>query len=482
MESVGKLWDDALALIQRVGWTTAESEIKRRISGMRASGVVPETLELNILVLATLQQKFGNLDSSAKYLAIISKSRDKKLAKDATVRLGKVLSQKGEFGSSLHMLLDLFPSKNSQHRLSQPEGVSGSVLWRMGFLSGMEGDSKSSKYWFERHLDFSARHGSQYANNSVFQNLVKISRTDFDFNESFSKNQIGIQYYLQDTLNVKEVKYVNVSKSIVVPLIMDGVVLLVMKNYNSAILQFMLCRRLIQLEGLTFESEGIAEAIYSLKCSNDQVIQHFAIAFCSAGLNFDVWAEGILGDKRLFRHLVGEREDIFKYYFNSRDYSYLSVGKSLPYRRYSVSNHKGKFMNKDKKVFLIHGHDELNLLKLEKYLTDKLNVPPVILKDNPSQGKTIIEKFELFASDCNYAIAIFTKDDLVDKNGDQYLQPRPNVIFELGWFYGNLGRENVLIVFQEGVNVPSDLDGIIRIQFEKNILDKAHEIIKEIES
>lgn len=139
-------------------------------------------------------------------------------------------------------------------------------------------------------------------------------------------------------------------------------------------------------------------------------------------------------------------------------------------------------MNKDKKVFLIHGHDELNLLKLEKYLTDKLNVPPVILKDNPSQGKTIIEKFELFASDCNYAIAIFTKDDLVDKNGDQYLQPRPNVIFELGWFYGNLGRENVLIVFQEGVNVPSDLDGIIRIQFEKNILDKAHEIIKEIES
>jgi hypothetical protein len=62
-----------------------------------------------------------------------------------------------------------------------------------------------------------------------------------------------------------------------------------------------------------------------------------------------------------------------------------------------------------KKVFIIHGHDETRLLELEKILKDDFHLDPIILKDKPNGGSTtIIEKFELYASDCGFAIALFT--------------------------------------------------------------------------
>ena len=76
--------------------------------------------------------------------------------------------------------------------------------------------------------------------------------------------------------------------------------------------------------------------------------------------------------------------------------------------------------------------------------------------------------------------ALFTKDDWVRKGKTTYLQARPNVMFELGWFYGKLGRDHVTILLQKGTKIPSDLDGIYRIEFEGNVLDQAVKIRKEL--
>jgi hypothetical protein len=46
-----------------------------------------------------------------------------------------------------------------------------------------------------------------------------------------------------------------------------------------------------------------------------------------------------------------------------------------------------------------------------------------------------------------------------------YAQARPNVIFELGWFYGSLGHSRVCILFKNGTQIHSDLGGISRVQF-----------------
>lgn len=128
------------------------------------------------------------------------------------------------------------------------------------------------------------------------------------------------------------------------------------------------------------------------------------------------------------------------------------------------------------KVFIIHGHDERNRLILEKKLK-KLVLEPLIMMDAAPKGmQTFVEKFEQLASQASHAIALFTNDDLVMLDEEtindqvvQYFQARPNVLFELGWFVARLGREKVLIVCQEDTNIPTDLQGIERLQFKTKV-------------
>jgi hypothetical protein len=136
-----------------------------------------------------------------------------------------------------------------------------------------------------------------------------------------------------------------------------------------------------------------------------------------------------------------------------------------------------------KNVFVIHGRDEINQLRLSKLLREDFKLSPVVLLDKPGRSAPTIEKFEQHAQTCAYAIALFTADDKVaTKTGDEYWQARPNVIFETGWFVGRLGKERVLILLQEGVKIYSDFDGVNRIHFRSDIEDKFRAIRTELEA
>jgi predicted nucleotide-binding protein len=113
-----------------------------------------------------------------------------------------------------------------------------------------------------------------------------------------------------------------------------------------------------------------------------------------------------------------------------------------------------KGQNKD--VFIIHGRDENNALRLKKLLR-KWSLNGIMLKLRPGGGKTIIEKFEMEARKARYAFAILTPDDTIGYLSRKYKQARPNVFFELGWFYGKIGRDNVCILFKKGGRIHSDL-------------------------
>jgi len=133
-------------------------------------------------------------------------------------------------------------------------------------------------------------------------------------------------------------------------------------------------------------------------------------------------------------------------------------------------------------VFIIHGHDEAKRRELYTILKDNFNLNPIVLSEKPNKGKTIIEKFEFYAKTCSYAFALFTPDDIVKKNGKQYFQARPNVIFELGWFFANLGRDRVCILNKESTknNIFSDLEGILRCEFKQNVQERYKEIKNEL--
>jgi predicted nucleotide-binding protein len=136
-----------------------------------------------------------------------------------------------------------------------------------------------------------------------------------------------------------------------------------------------------------------------------------------------------------------------------------------------------------KKVFVIHGHDEAKRRELQALLSDRLNLKPVVLTEQPDAGcTTIIEKFELYAPTCSYAIALFTPDDQVEVGGKTYLQARPNVIYELGWFCATLSRKNVMLLLKEGTIVFSDFGGIIEKRFKEHISEKFIEIESDLKS
>jgi hypothetical protein len=94
-----------------------------------------------------------------------------------------------------------------------------------------------------------------------------------------------------------------------------------------------------------------------------------------------------------------------------------------------------------RRVFLVHDHDESARETAARFL-EKLSLEPVILHEQPSSGRTIIEKVEQY-SEVAFALVLLAPDDVGAKHGsEQALVPRArqNVILELGYFIGKLGR------------------------------------------
>lgn len=118
----------------------------------------------------------------------------------------------------------------------------------------------------------------------------------------------------------------------------------------------------------------------------------------------------------------------------------------------------------NRRVFIVHGHDGEARETVSHYI-ERLNLKSVVLHEQPGAGRTIIEKFEDHA-DVSFAVALLTPDDvgglrdLRDRPQELKLRARQNVIFELGYFIGRLGRRKVSVLYKEGVELPSDYQGV----------------------
>ncbi|WP_129669878.1 TIR domain-containing protein [Phytoactinopolyspora endophytica] len=115
------------------------------------------------------------------------------------------------------------------------------------------------------------------------------------------------------------------------------------------------------------------------------------------------------------------------------------------------------------KVFIVHGHDNARKHEVARFLTRLTSNEPLILHEQANAGRTLIEKFEHYAASTGYAVVIATGDDrgrAVD-DADDKPRARQNVVFELGFFFGALGRDRVAFLYEEGLESPSDVDGLV---------------------
>lgn len=122
------------------------------------------------------------------------------------------------------------------------------------------------------------------------------------------------------------------------------------------------------------------------------------------------------------------------------------------------------------RVFLVHGRDE-GIQQTVARVIDQLGLKAVILEEQPSQGRTVIEKFVEEAAEVGFAVVLLTPDDEGRLKGEDIeLSPRArqNAVFELGYFAASLGRNRVCALRKDIVEIPSDYQGVIYISMDDN--------------
>jgi CheY-like chemotaxis protein len=137
------------------------------------------------------------------------------------------------------------------------------------------------------------------------------------------------------------------------------------------------------------------------------------------------------------------------------------------------------------RAFIVHGHDEAALLQHKNYLQNTLHWPePIVLREQPSCGRTVIEKFKDFSGKVDCVFVLLTPDDaMVLKGFEERRRSRQNVIFELGFFFAQFRRQSGrIIVLYKGPNeLPSDIQGVVWIGIDGGIEAVGEELRREVE-
>ena len=165
---------------------------------------------------------------------------------------------------------------------------------------------------------------------------------------------------------------------------------------------------------------------------------------------------------RLYFH-YDPNDNLDKLYY---DFLYITKGLFIDYL-HELKDEKNNTITRNEKestytkIFIVHGHDG-ELKESVARIVEKQNIEAIILSEQANLGRTIIEKFEDY-SDVDGAICLFTADDygrakVVSKDN---FRARQNVVLETGYFMGKLGRENIVILTDNGVEMPSDLSGVV---------------------
>jgi hypothetical protein len=128
---------------------------------------------------------------------------------------------------------------------------------------------------------------------------------------------------------------------------------------------------------------------------------------------------------------------------------------------------KFKSLASCKSVFIVHGRDNSYTNEIARFIENEMALECILLEEKVNRGQTIMEKLINY-SEVQAAIILITPDDegrLRNSGEELKTRARQNVIFEMGLFYGILGRENVIAMYKS-VEKPSDIDGVLYIDLD----------------
>ena len=142
----------------------------------------------------------------------------------------------------------------------------------------------------------------------------------------------------------------------------------------------------------------------------------------------------------------------------------------------SAASDPGTPGSEPKRIFVVHGHDDKARVELQLALL-QLGLEPFVLANTSGGGLTIIEALEKEigpgADRIRFGIVLLTPDDIgySSAGGPEKAKhrARQNVVLEMGMLMSAIGRPNVAILMKGSLEIPSDADGILRIQFQSHV-------------
>jgi len=140
--------------------------------------------------------------------------------------------------------------------------------------------------------------------------------------------------------------------------------------------------------------------------------------------------------------------------------------------------------SRQSRIFVVHGADTDALAQLELVLY-KLDVQPLVQKDVDGKGKSLFTALmDNIATESDFAIVLLTPDDYGYRNSevetDKQPRARQNVILEAGMALAKLGQDRVAIIKKGALEIPSDLEGLIRIEYNVQVKEIANKIAQRL--
>lgn len=152
--------------------------------------------------------------------------------------------------------------------------------------------------------------------------------------------------------------------------------------------------------------------------------------------------------------LIRDIDQIFELRANSE----LQQPKSEPARR----------------VFVTHGRSN-DWRAVQTYIEKDIGLLTIELAQEANLGRTIIEKLIDNASRCDSAVIVMTGDDVAN---EVEARVRENVMHEIGFFQGRFGRSFVVLLHEDGVNVPTNLSGVAYVPFPKGSIEAGFHVLQ----
>jgi Predicted nucleotide-binding protein containing TIR-like domain len=121
-------------------------------------------------------------------------------------------------------------------------------------------------------------------------------------------------------------------------------------------------------------------------------------------------------------------------------------------------------------IFLLHGRDQKRMQAVVSLL-EAAGSHAITVMHDADQDRTLVERFA-GAAHLGYAIVLLTADDVgtprLDPDEAPYFSPRAGqgVVFQLGFLVGALTPSRVCVLYEHGVDLPSNLDGLAYVRLD----------------